>query len=78
MPQNCVEQNLLVNAKSKTKEINTVWQIQALQLKICDSHLTCKIANKCLNVREQVEVVEWNKKWSPPFPCCPVSRERKP
>ena len=32
-----------------------------LRLKICDSHLTCKVANKCLNVRERVEVVEWNK-----------------
>ena len=30
-------------------------------LKICDSHLTCKVTNKCLNVRERVEVVEWNK-----------------
>ena len=46
-----------------------------MRLKICDSHLTCKVANKCLNVRERVEVVEWNKKWSPPFPCCPVSRQ---
>ena len=38
-----------------------VWQIQALRLKISDSHLTCKVANKCLNVCERVEVVEWNK-----------------
>ena len=45
-----------------------------MRLKICDSHLTCKAANKCLNVRERVEVVEWNKKWSPPFLCSPVSR----
>ena len=37
-----------------------------------DSHLTCKVANKCLNVRERVEVAEWNKRWSPPFPGCPV------
>ena len=44
-------------------------------LKICDSHLTCKVANKCLNVRERVEVVEWNKRCSPPFSCCPVSRQ---
>ena len=44
-----------------------------MRLKIYDSHLTCKVANKCLNVRERVEVVEWNKRWSPPFPCCPVS-----
>ena len=46
---------------------------QVLRLKICDSHFTCKVADKCLNVRERVEVVEWNKRWSPPFPCCPVS-----
>ena len=39
-----------------------------LRLKICDSHPTCKVANKCLNVCEQVEVVEWNKKWSPSLP----------
>ena len=44
-----------------------------LRLKICDSHLTCKVAHKCLNVREWVEVVEWNKKRSPPFPYCPAS-----
>ena len=31
-------------------------------IKICDSHLTCKIENKCLHVRERVEVVEWNTK----------------
>ena len=49
--------------------------MQAVRLKICDSHLTCKVANKCLNIRERVEVVEWNKRWSPPFPCCPVSRQ---
>ena len=46
-----------------------------MRLKICDSHLTCKVANKCLNARERVEVVEWNKKRSPPFPCCPVNRQ---
>ena len=36
-----------------------------MRLKICDSRLTCKVANKSLNVRERVEVVEWNKQWSP-------------
>ena len=46
-----------------------------MRLKICDSHLTCKVANKCLNVRERVQVVEWNKKWSLPFPCCPATRQ---
>ena len=35
---------------------------------MCDSHLTCKVGNKCLNAREWVAVVEWNKKWSPYFP----------
>ena len=32
----------------------------------------CKVGNECLNVREQVEVVDWNKR-SLPLPCCPVS-----
>ena len=46
-----------------------------MRLKIRDSHLTCKVANKCLNVREPVEVVEWNKWWSPflPLPSCESS-----
>ena len=35
-------------------------QIQVVRLKICDSHLTCKVPNKCLNVRERVEVLERN------------------
>ena len=39
------------------------------------SHLTCKVANRCLNVRERVEVVEWNKKWSPHFSCCHESHQ---
>ena len=39
------------------------------------SHLTCKVANKCVNVRERVEVAEWNKRWFPRFPFCPVSRQ---
>ena len=52
-----------------------VWWIQTVRLKICDSHLTCKVANKCLNVREWVEKVEWNKRRFPPSPCCPVSHQ---
>ena len=44
-----------------------------MRLKMCDSHLTCKVSNKCLNVRKRMEVVKWNKKRSPNFPCCPVS-----
>ena len=39
-----------------------------VRLKICDGHLTCKVANKCVNVCEWVEVVEWNKKIVPSLP----------
>ena len=46
-----------------------------MRLKIRDSYLTSKVANKCLNFSERVEVVERNKRWSPPFPCCPVNRQ---
>ena len=42
---------------------------------ICDNHLTCKAATKCLNICERVEVREWNKRWSPLFPCRLVSRQ---
>ena len=42
-------------------------------LKIRDSHLGCKVANKCFNVRPRVEVVEWNKRWSSTFICRPVN-----
>ena len=45
-----------------------VREIQVLRLNICDSHLTCTVANKCLIVRERVEVVEWNKKMVPSLP----------
>ena len=30
-----------------------------------------RLQNKYRNVRERVEMVEWNKRWSPPIPCCP-------
>ena len=33
-----------------------------MRLKIRDIHLTCKVLNRCLSVRERVEVVEWNKR----------------
>ena len=32
-----------------------------MSLKICDSHLTCEVANNSLNICQQVEVVEMNK-----------------
>ena len=47
--------------------------MQALRFIICNDHLTCKVANKCLNVCVRMEVVEWSKRWSPSFPCCPMS-----
>ena len=46
-----------------------VLQTQALRLKTLDSLFTCKVAHISLNIRERVEVVQWNKRWSPlPFP----------
>ena len=50
------------------------WQISSssslvntsVAIKIGDSLFTCKVANKCLNVCERQEVVEWTKRWSPP------------
>ena len=52
-----------------------------MQLEIYDIHLTCKVENKCLNVRERVEVIEWDKDGPLPSPIAlwVVSvRERKP
>ena len=39
-----------------------------MQLKICDSRLTCNVANKCLYVCERMEVVEREKKMVPSLP----------
>ena len=44
-----------------------------VRLKISDSHLTCKVVNKCLNVCERVELAKWKKRWSALFSCCRVS-----
>ena len=63
----------LENQISDFAELNNDKSL-SINAKIRNSHLTCKVANKCLNVRERVEVVEWNRRWSPPFPCCPVNR----
>ena len=46
------------NTSEGIKEGENDQPLRVLRLKICDSHLTCKVANKCLNVRERVEVVE--------------------
>ena len=46
-----------------------------MKIKTRGSHLTCKVANKCLNVHEQAEVVGKSKRWSPPFLCSPVNRQ---
>ena len=34
--------------------------------------------SECSWVRERVEVVEWNKRWPTPFPCCPVYVKENP
>ena len=53
-----------------------VWQLQAVPLIIRGSPLTLKVANKCQNIREWVEKIERNKRWSSLFPSCPVNRQR--
>ena len=75
--------DLLKKDRSFTIHQRSIQSLAIIQsrLKICDGYLTCKVANKCLNVRERAEVVDWNKIWSPPFPCCSVNRQclwRKP
>ena len=47
-----------------------------MQLKIHGSRLTCKVANKCLNVHEWMGVVDLNKRWFLPFPYWPVNCQR--
>ena len=42
------------------------------QMLITYCHLTCKVANYCLNVHERVEVVEWNERQFPSFSYCPL------
>ena len=51
----------------KFEKVVNVLYLQAMQLKIRSSHLTCKFAKQCLNLLERVEVVEKNKEWYPPF-----------
>ena len=56
--------------KKKKKNLTTVWLQNALQLKTHGSHLSSKTTQKCLNVCEQVEVLQRNKDivpiYSPP------------
>ena len=65
---------MVIRESDKSHRVS-VWYVQLVRLKICDSNLTCKVVKKCLNFRERVEVIEWNKRWFPPIPCCPVSRQ---
>ena len=59
-----------------------VWLLQVMLLKIRDSHLTCRVECKFLNVSEPVEEVERNKKMFPSLPLLPselsVSVNKKP
>ena len=48
--------------------------MEALRLILCGGNLTCKVPNKCLNVRERLEISKWNKTLSRPFSYSPVSR----
>ena len=55
-----------------------VWCLHAMRLKIRSSHLTCKVANKCLNFLDGMEVEQRDKN-APLFPCCSVvSAKEKP
>ena len=51
------------------------WLISSSSSLVNTSVLTCKFAQKCLNVCKRVEVVEWNRKMSPPFPGSPLLKE---
>ena len=46
-----------------------------MRLKIRDTILICKVANKYLIFCERDKVVEWIKKESPRFPYRPVNRQ---
>ena len=69
--------DLLKKNRSFTIHQRSIQSLAIIQsrLKICDSYLPCKVVNKCLNFRERAKVVDWNKRWSPLFPCCPVNRQ---
>ena len=43
-------------------------KLQAMRLKVRGSHLVCKVAHKCLDIRGRAEVAEWNKKMVPSLP----------
>ena len=43
------------------------WYLDAMQSKIRGSHLSPKVTNNCLNVRDQVEVIEKTKNSPLPF-----------
>ena len=58
-----------------------VWQLHGMWLKICSSHLSCKVPNTCLDVPKWVEVVEKNKDGHLLFPTVlriVIVCERKP
>ena len=43
-------------------------KLQAMRLKVRGSHLVCKVAHKCLDIRGRSELAEWNKKMVPSLP----------
>ena len=69
--QHLIKYKLLGDDKSNRVR---VWYLHALRLKIEGSHLNCKTANKCLNVRERVDMVDRNKDpFSTPLLSCESS-----
>ena len=51
---------MLILPSGKSHRIRA-WELQVMQLEFRGSHLTGKVANKCLNVHERVEVGERDK-----------------
>ena len=77
-----LESNHQVNEQKLTPQHQSIkwygnslrWQISSSSSrKIRYRHLTCKVSHKCLNIRERVEVTEWNKTGSPNFSYCTAS-----
>ena len=64
--------------KSKATQVVLILSLQIVLLvfkRQRQYQRVCRVFIKWLLVFQNtlLEVAEWNKRWSPPFPCCPVS-----
>ena len=60
------------NSQGSKSHWTVVWSLQAVRVKILDSHLTYKVANKFLNVRKRVGLKARNKDGLLPSAVCLV------